>query len=100
MMRARKMLCLSRNVVADRLDISPSTYAAYELDKRKPPIERLCEIAKILRVSPNYLLDCHDTQSSDEQRILSLVKKIAVNASENIRMTMEITELLSRKAKQ
>lgn len=99
-MRARKMRCLSRAVMADRLAISLSSYAAYELGKSNPNIERLCDIAKILHVSPNYLLDWPDTRNDEDQKILDLAKKMAEKASDIIGMTMVITTMLSKKSKQ
>lgn len=100
MMFARKMRCLSRAVMADRLAISLSSYAAYELGKSNPNVERLCDIAKILHVSPNYLLDWPDERSADDQKILDLVKKMDANARDNIGMAMVITTILSKKSKQ
>ncbi|WP_296813845.1 helix-turn-helix domain-containing protein [uncultured Megasphaera sp.] len=56
LLRLRKKAGMSRADVADRLSVTPTAYAAYELGKSEPKIGRLCEIAKILNVSPNDLL--------------------------------------------
>lgn len=47
---------LSRTEMAEKLDMTPTAYGAYELGKREPKLEKLCQIATVLHTSPNDLL--------------------------------------------
>lgn len=47
---------LTRSEMAKKLNMTPTAYGAYELGKREPKLEKLCDIADILHTSPNHLL--------------------------------------------
>ena len=47
---------LTRSEMAKKLNMTPTAYGAYELGKREPKLEKLCDIADILHTSPTQLL--------------------------------------------
>lgn len=46
----------SQKEIAELLGIAPSTYSLYESGKREPDVAKIRDIAKILKVSGDYLL--------------------------------------------
>lgn len=46
--------------VAEKLEISRSTYAGYETEDRKPPIHNLIKLSKLYNVSVDYILGLTD----------------------------------------
>lgn len=52
----RRTCGLTQQQIADRLKISRSTYAQYELGRRRPDYEILIDLANIFNVSVDYLL--------------------------------------------
>ncbi|MBT9282088.1 MAG: helix-turn-helix domain-containing protein [Hydrogenibacillus schlegelii] len=52
----RKSRGLTQQEIADKLKISRSTYAQYELGRRRPDYETLLGLANIFNVSIDYLL--------------------------------------------
>lgn len=46
--------------VAEKLDISRSSYAGYETEDRKPPIEKLISLSNLYDVSVDYILGLTD----------------------------------------
>ena len=46
--------------VAEKLEVSRSTYAGYETEDRKPPINNLIKLSKLFNVSVDYILGLTD----------------------------------------
>lgn len=51
---------MTQREVAQYLSIDRSTYAYYETDKTRPDFETLCRMARMFRVSTDYLLGRED----------------------------------------
>lgn len=46
--------------VAEKLGVGRSTYAGYEVEDRKPPIQNLIKLSKLFEVSVDYILGLTD----------------------------------------
>ena len=53
----RTRLKLSRKEVADKINMTEIAYGNYERGQRSPEIEKICELANLLGVTPNDLLN-------------------------------------------
>ena len=63
---ARKAQKITQQALADRLGVHRSTIANYEIERRKPSLNELKEIAKILHVDTNYLLEGQEVSAEHE----------------------------------
>ena len=63
---ARKAQGITQADLAERLGVHRSTVANYELTRRKPSITEIKEIAKILYVDVNYLLEGEEVSSEND----------------------------------
>lgn len=63
---ARKSQHITQQAMADRLGVHRSTIANYELTRRKPSLTEIKEIAKLLHVDVNYLLEGEEVNAEDE----------------------------------
>ena len=82
----RKQLGLSAEYIAERLDCSPATIYRYENGYiEKMPIDSILPIAKILMVSPAYLMGWEDESgvqnvadglSSDESKLVDTYRSV------------------------
>lgn len=63
---ARKAQKITQQAMADRLGVHRSTVANYEIERRRPSLDELKEIAKILHVDVNYLLEGEEVRPEDE----------------------------------
>ena len=82
----RKQLGLSAEYIAERLDCSPATIYRYENGYiEKMPIDSILPIAKILLVSPAYLMGWEDESgvqnvadglSSDESKLVNIYRSV------------------------
>lgn len=63
---ARKNARITQADLADRLGVHRSTIANYELGRRKPSVTELKQIADILHVDVNYLLEGDEVNPADE----------------------------------
>lgn len=52
----RQQINLSQKSIADKLEITQSTYAGYETGSRKIPLELIVRLSKILNISPTVLI--------------------------------------------
>lgn len=52
----RELKKYTRSQMANKLGMTSTAYGAYELGNREPNLDKLCDIAKILEVTPNDLL--------------------------------------------
>lgn len=78
---ARKQAGMTQKEVASRLGITESTYCGYETGKREPDAARIGQIAQILGVTGNFLLDLPEREerpalTPDERRLLSLFRAL------------------------
>lgn len=62
----REERCLSKKEVAEYLNVSPSTYGKYELEKRQPDFETLSKLAEYYDVSVDYILGLSNIRKVDE----------------------------------
>jgi transcriptional regulator with XRE-family HTH domain len=67
--KARELSGLTRVEIAKRLNMTPAAYGAYELGKREPKFDKLCEIADLLHTSIDDLLGYKPGQLSAIQQI-------------------------------
>lgn len=82
----RKQLGLSAEYIAERLDCSPATIYRYENGYiEKMPIDSILPIAKILMVSPAYLMGWEDESgvqnvadclSSNESKLVDIYRSV------------------------
>lgn len=63
---ARKAQKITQQALADRLGVHRSTIANYEIERRRPSLSELKEIAKILHVDVNYLLEGQEVSAEHE----------------------------------
>ena len=63
---ARKKSKITQAELADRIGVHRSTIANYELGRRRPSLTELKEIASILHVDVNYLLEGSEVSSKEE----------------------------------
>lgn len=75
--RERELSRLSRQDIADRLNITPQAYGQYERGEREPKIDMLQKIAKVLHVSVDALIGNdaakHLTKFEQYQRYLESI---------------------------
>ncbi len=75
----RKAKGLTSSRVAADLDLPPTTYSNYELDKREPSAMTLIKIARYFDVSIDYLCGyTSDKQSIDTKTLISK-SKMSIN---------------------
>lgn len=63
---ARKAQKITQQAMADRLGVHRSTIANYEIERRRPSLSELKEIAHILHVDVNYLLEGEEVSPETE----------------------------------
>ena len=95
----RKAMHMTQEELADALFLSKDAISSYENDKNDIPSKRLCELAKVLHTTPDYLLGFEEKQDpvllemhslmlemSDERikMILLAQMKAAVNTYKSI----------------
>ena len=51
---------LTQSQIADYLNIKQNTYSQYENEKRQLPIDVLIKLAKLYKVSTDYILELED----------------------------------------
>lgn len=65
----RELKKYTRSQMAKKLGMTSTAYGAYELGNREPNLDKLCDIAKILEVTPNDLLGYSTDQSVEYSRL-------------------------------
>ena len=65
----RELKKYTRSQIAKKLGMTSTAYGAYELGNREPNLDKLCDIAKILEVTPNDLLGYSTDQSVEYSRL-------------------------------
>ena len=63
---ARRNAKITQADLADRIGVHRSTIANYELGRRKPSLTEIKEIARILHVDVNYLLEGSEVDTQDD----------------------------------
>ena len=63
---ARKAQKITQQALADCLGVHRSTVANYEIERRKPSLAEIKEIAKILHVDVNYLVEGEEVSAEAE----------------------------------
>lgn len=77
----RKEIGLSAEKVAEKLGVSPATIYRYEKgDIEKVPVDSLTDLAKILQVTPAYLMGWDDQPQPSQTVRLPRVGQTACNA--------------------
>lgn len=87
----REKLGLSRNEMADRLDVSLSALQNWEINEREPQASMIIKIAEFLGVMPNYLLTGEQSQPQEAKGIVAR----AFEALEKERTEQDEVEMLS-----
>ena len=84
----REKLEISQEQLANKINVSPSTIAMYETNKRQPNYETLSKLAYIFNCTTDYLLGLSETRTSDIFINIPVVGKISAGkpilAQENI----------------
>lgn len=62
----RKELNISQEKLAEKLNVSPSTIAMYETNKRQPNYEILLKLSDIFNCTLDYLMCKTDKKNSDD----------------------------------
>lgn len=65
--RARENLELSQEKVASLIPMNQSSYSKIERDVQEPSLDQLRQICRILRLSPEFLLDLDGDSFTDER---------------------------------
>lgn len=65
----RELKKYTRSQMANKLGMTSTAYGAYELGNREPNLDKLCDIAKILEVTPNDLLGYSTDKSVEYSRL-------------------------------
>ncbi|NDI35195.1 helix-turn-helix domain-containing protein [Chengkuizengella sediminis] len=71
----RKKLNLTQKDVSEKLDISRSTYAQYEINRRVPEFATLNKLADFFDVSLDYLVGRKNPQLSDD-KTSAIIKEV------------------------
>ncbi|MDE3972944.1 helix-turn-helix domain-containing protein [Glaesserella parasuis] len=87
----REKLGLSRNEMADRLDVSLSALQNWEINEREPQASMIIKIAEFLGVMPNYLLTGEQSQPQEAKGIVAR----AFEALEKERTEQDEVEMLA-----
>ncbi|MDG6480383.1 XRE family transcriptional regulator [Glaesserella parasuis] len=87
----REKLGLSRNEMADRLDVSLSALQNWEMNEREPQASMIIKIAEFLGVAPNYLLTGEQSQPQEAKSIVAR----AFEALEKERTEQDEVEMLA-----
>jgi transcriptional regulator with XRE-family HTH domain len=80
--KARELSGLTRVEIAKQLNMTPAAYGAYELGKREPKFDKLCEIADLLHVSIDDLLGY--VPQNNANRIFNQYRAIGASVSKSI----------------
>ncbi|MDD7157242.1 MAG: helix-turn-helix transcriptional regulator [Megasphaera elsdenii] len=75
---AREKNGLSRTQMAEKLDMTPTAYGAYELGKREPKLEKLCQIANILHTTPNDLLNYTPINADELMKCMDICTSVEI----------------------
>lgn len=89
---ARERNGITRDELAKRLNLQYHTFAKYELSAREPDFETLVQIARVLRVSTDYILGCTEYQmrlqkkgfDADAESLLLKYQTLSEDAKERI----------------
>ena len=88
----REEFDLTKKMVAEKLDVSPSVYGRWERCKATIPTERMYQLSNLYRVNLDYLLsfidDKVDILSDDEidmSLVLQRIKEIRSDTGESLR---------------
>ena len=99
---SRKAAGLKQREVAELIGVTESTYCGYETGKRQPDVMKLKEIAKVLNVSGDYLLEL-DIEiapdiSSEAVQIASAFDRADNQSRKHVRMIL--SEYMSEDSRQ
>lgn len=81
--RFRERAGFTSKQMADKLDISYNTYLNYENLSSEPRYALLCKIARILKTSPNELLDFDPDHPDELTQAIELLKEGGVKFGDN-----------------
>lgn len=80
--KVRELSGLTRVEIAKQLNMTPAAYGAYELGKREPKFDKLCEIADLLHTSIDDLLGY--VPQNNANRIFNQYRAIGASVSKSI----------------
>lgn len=78
----RKKANYTQKELADRLHVTQSTVNCWETGKRVPTVETLSELAKLFKVSANYLLDIAELeqqQKTDSGNVVEIIGRNGIH---------------------
>lgn len=83
--------------IANLLNIKRSTYGEYERGKITPPVEKIKQLADILKTTPQYLLGWDKVLSSDmnmkKSAISTELEKLRLERNKTIKNVMDGTDI-------
>lgn len=81
--KVRELSGLTRVEIAKQLNMTPAAYGAYELGKREPKFDKLCEIADLLHTSIDDLLGY--VPHNNASRIFNQYRAIGASVSKSLK---------------
>ena len=80
--KMRKKMKMTQAVLAQKLDVSPSTIGMYEQGRREPDSKMLIKIANLFGVSVDYLInsECTARFVNDPDELVNKVRKALLNS--------------------
>lgn len=92
---ARKAQRITQADLADKLGVHRSTVANYELTRRKPSVTELKEIARILHVDVNYLLEGEEVSSENDllTRANSVFSDLSISVEDKDAIFRDLMEI-------
>lgn len=92
---ARKAQGITQADLADRLGVHRSTVANYELTRRKPSVTELKQIAKILHVDVNYLVEGEEVSAENDllTRADSVFSDVSISVEDKDAIFRDLMEL-------
>lgn len=76
---ARIKTGLTQQQIADKLGITKSTYCGYETAKRSPDLQRIKQLAKVLHVSADALLDISIEKETSPAPVKAETKEVSAD---------------------
>ena len=95
---ARKAQKITQQYLADQLGVHRSTVANYELTRRKPSVTEIKEIARILHVDVNYLLEGEEVSGEDDllTRANSVFSDLSISVEDKDAIFRDLMEIYMR----
>ncbi len=95
--KQRKALKISQEVLAEKLDIHVRTLGKIENGHSFVTADVLCKLSEIFNIPPKALLDVEDKDEIDEDKLNIIVEKLRSGGNEKIDLYFNIINLIDSK---